>query len=570
MYNLKKAYLISSIIFVLVTSFLVFIELSVNNYLDRRSKVDTAVELVDLTIKSDKLIDNYYLSRDPKYIQQWFYLEKKLSEIISSTENSSFIKEAVYIKDIEKNLKVESQVLKTINSINVSKVIKPEEKNLQLLNYNIQLNKISKNIMEDSMNVLRIGRSETILSLNTLLNQFKFLIAIIITTLFISLLGVFIFLRKISDQEKKFKTISLDLEKYLLAVDNAYDQIVITDLEGKVLYANKALERYTGYSVDEVIGKKAGVMWGGLMDKSFYENMWKVIKEEKKSFIGVLNNRRKNYEKYVVEAHITPVLDASKNIIFFVSIERDITKEKEIDRMKTEFISMAAHQLRTPLSATKWFSEMLFNGDAGKLNINQQKYLNFIHSSNERMIALVNSLLNVSRIESGRLIVEPSLINIKKLIEDIVVEIKIKTDIKKQKLIIDIDKNIPKIMLDDSLIKEIYINLLTNASKYTPEEGEINLKIYIKDNFLMSQVEDNGYGILDKDKDKIFQKFYRGENVVQKQEGTGLGLYLIKLIVESSGGTIWFESKENKGSTFYFTIPLSGMKKKSGEIRYNG
>ena len=238
--------------------------------------------------------------------------------------------------------------------------------------------------------------------------------------------------------------------------------------------------------------------------------------------------------------------------------------------MKTEFISLASHQLRTPLSAMKWFSEMLIHGDAGKLTDNQQKYAGYIYNSNERMIALVNSLLNVSRIESGRIIIDPVLINIKEILDPILIDIKLKTDAKKQKLSVEIGKDIPKIKLDEKLIREVYLNLLTNASKYTPDSGEINLKVYIKNNQLYSEVKDTGFGILEKDKNKIFQKFFRGENIIQKDtEGTGLGLYLIKTIVETCSGKIWFESKENKGTTFYFTIPASGMKKKEGSIKLN-
>ena len=368
------------------------------------------------------------------------------------------------------------------------------------------------------------------------------------------------------------EAVAADLEKFKMAVENASDHIVITDPDGVVLYANKAVEAITGFPREEVVGTKAGDKnhWGGLMPVDVYQNMWKTIKLDKKYYEGEVTNQRKNGQTYIASVSITPVLNRRDDVVYFVGIERDITKEKEVDKNKTDFIYLTSHQLRTPLSAMKWFCEMLLSGDGGELNKEQKEFVTNISQSNERMISLINSLLNISRIESGKIIIDPEPTNLGKLVADVLSELKNKLEEKKQKVTVKIEDNLPKISVDPKLIREVYKNLLSNANKYTQKSGKISIDISVKGKEIVSEISDNGLGIPKDGQNKIFNRFYRAENILKLEtEGTGLGLYLAKAIVESSRGRIWFKSTEKKGTTFWFTLPLEGVKANKGEVSIN-
>lgn len=372
-------------------------------------------------------------------------------------------------------------------------------------------------------------------------------------------------LEDVAAEKKKVEDLANDLEKFRLAVEDSSDHIVITDPEGVVIYSNKALEKITGYSPKEALGKKAGILWKLPMPLEYYKKMWNTIKNKKQVFMSEIQNRRKNGELYTAAISITPVLNKLNEIIFFVGIERDITKEKQIDQAKTEFVSLASHQLRTPLSTINWYSEMLLNGDAGRLKPEQANYVEEIYRGNQRMVSLVNALLNVSRLELGTFAIEPKLCDIKKIADSAISDIDHKMFEKHIKFTKKYDKKIKDMMLDDKLTMIIFQNLLSNAVKYTLEKGKINLTIAVNGKKLLITVSDTGLGIPEAQQGKIFTKLFRADNVRKTDtEGTGLGLYIIKSVVENVGGKIWFESIENKGTSFYVTLPLSGMKQKTG------
>jgi len=379
-------------------------------------------------------------------------------------------------------------------------------------------------------------------------------------------------LEDVREEKVASQNLAGDLEKFKLAVENASDHIVITDKSGTILYANKAVEKTTGYSLEEVIGKKAGTkdLWGGQMGQAFYEKMWETIGVKKEVFLGDFTNKKKWGEQYIARASISPVLDKNGDVKFFVGIERDVTMEKKVDQAKTEFVSIASHQLRTPLSTIKWYVELLQDGSVGPLNQEQKNFLHEISIGNERMVEFVNALLNVSRIEVGSFVVEPEPVNLIEFMKDEVHGSKPQIDIKKLKIKTDFDPSLPIINLDPKLMRIVVTNLLSNSVKYTPEGGTITLGLKKQKNGILFSISDTGMGIPMGQQSKIFTKMFRADNVkAADTHGTGLGLYIVKSIVEESHGKIWFESKENKGTTFYVTLPLGGMKKKTGSKKLN-
>lgn len=252
-----------------------------------------------------------------------------------------------------------------------------------------------------------------------------------------------------------------------------------------------------------------------------------------------------------------PIFNNKGTITDGVMVFEDITKLKDVDRLKTEFISIASHQLKTPIGSLEWLAEMLLANDAGKLNAKQRTMVSEMYATSQRISQLVNDLLNVSRLEMGKIVPESSEFGIASLIKEVKQELSAQYSSKKQKIKIELEKELPKIKTDYKILREILENLLSNAIKYTPDMGSIYVSVHKdKKNFLFT-VKDNGIGIPQDEQNRIFNKFFRAENAKETHiEGTGLGLYVVKSMAEVLGGKIWFESEENKGTTISFTIPI--------------
>lgn len=248
-----------------------------------------------------------------------------------------------------------------------------------------------------------------------------------------------------------------------------------------------------------------------------------------------------------------------------IGVNFDITKEKEIDREKTEFVSLASHQLKTPVGAISWNLEMLKTGDYGPLNEQQQEVVSEMYTMNQRMIELINGLLNISRIELGVFIIEPTPTNFVAICEEVLNEMEPRLISKGHHLTKRYDENLTDVNADSKLLRIVFQNLISNAIKYTPDRGEVGVAIEVEGGEVLITVSNNGAAIPEADKPRIFTKLFRASNAQEQDpHGNGLGLYLVKEIVMNAGGRIWFDSIAGKGTTFYVSFPLSGMLKKEG------
>lgn len=377
-------------------------------------------------------------------------------------------------------------------------------------------------------------------------------VLLVVATIFLS--GVFsTFISQMLHERENELMIERDRTRSIIA--NLIDGLIVINQSGQITILNSQAEDMLGVQAREWVT-------GQMNDAELPENIVQIremMKLAQGSYAPVTKEIViQNARKYVLSITVAHVVGINGGIIGQMAVLRDITREKEIDRMKSEFISVASHQLRTPLSAIKWVIKMLLDGDAGALNPEQQDLLDKGYRSNERMITLVNDLLNVSRIEEGRFQYQFSFEDITPILESVVAEV---TPIAREKGIdvrlASVPPGLPKVKVDSNKLRLAIMNLIDNGLKYTPKGGSVTVRTKSDRKYMTVEVQDSGVGIPKKQQAQMFQKFFRAANVVKLQtEGSGLGLFIVKNIVERHGGKISFESEEGAGTTFRFTLPV--------------
>ncbi len=232
-----------------------------------------------------------------------------------------------------------------------------------------------------------------------------------------------------------------------------------------------------------------------------------------------------------------------------------IKKIEEMESVKSEFIAIASHRMRNPLSAIKWYAESLLDGDCGALNKVQKNFVNQIYLNNRRLINLLDDLLRVVRVEAGKVKLKREFIDFGRLIRKVLE--KLQDEIKRKKITVQCNKKNFKVLADADKLRQVLFNLLDNAVKYNSVGGRVKIEIKKNKNYLLCAISDTGIGIPKDQFKRIFTKFFRANNVITiNTEGNGLSLYLTKAYIGSHGGKIWVESELGKGSTFYFTLPI--------------
>ncbi|MEK7642655.1 MAG: PAS domain-containing sensor histidine kinase [Patescibacteria group bacterium] len=326
---------------------------------------------------------------------------------------------------------------------------------------------------------------------------------------------------------------------------------LVLDSKANILIPNKAALRFFGVIKEEILGKNLFYYQpkedGERVEKfiSYYNSNLPINREEARMITK--NGKIKSVLLFVF--HLTDRLHkghAGLAVIF------DITEEQDLAKAKSEFLSLASHQLKTPAATIKWYSDVLLSSDLGELNQKQRGYAQKIYEVNENMIDLVDTLLNVSRTEIGSLPVDIKSTNVPEIIENVLGELSGQILVKQLKISKLYDKEMENLKSDPKLLRIVIQNLLSNAIKYTPARGSVSIKLEESWSNKSITISDTGIGIPPSEQGGIFSKLFRASNTKDLVDvsGTGLGLYLVKSIMETLKGSIDFKSEQNKGSVF--------------------
>lgn len=357
------------------------------------------------------------------------------------------------------------------------------------------------------------------------------------------------FLNILEDTEEAKNQAIEEKNKTLAIINNFSDGLLVLNNENIIELISPSIEALLKQNKENILGK------------SIFSLSSKEL--NLKPLLSILKKKKEIYRQEIeIDKNLLLEITSSsfdfgeKKVVLIIL--HDVSRDRLVEKMKTEFVSIAAHQLRTPLSAIKWSLKMILDGDVGEINPEQKDLLEKTYLSNERMIGLINDLLNVTRIEEGRFLYKPEKMQLEGVIVNIIQDLEETIKMKKINVKFEkLKKLLPPVIIDEEKMSLAIYNLLDNALKYTvPEKGEINISLEEKDDNIIFKIKDNGVGIPKDQHQRIFTKFFRGDNVIRMEtEGSGLGLYTTKNIIESHKGKIWFESDEGKGTTFYFSLP---------------
>ena len=349
-------------------------------------------------------------------------------------------------------------------------------------------------------------------------------------------------------------------------IDNLADGLLVSDINGKIINYNPAITRMFGLGDVDI---------KGLYCQEFIPEVMELVNKIHQNPTAVFTTELNTNEKQIAKASVTAILENHSNKSYYnclgsVILVRDITQEKEVDRMKTDFISTVSHELRTPLTSVLGFASIIQekleedvfpllpaeNSKTKKTIRRVKDNINIIVSEAERLTTLINDVLDIAKMEAGKLDWKKENISIEKVIERSLAATSALFTNKGLELIKDIEAELPQVLGDANRLIQVLINLISNAVKFT-EEGSITCNAKVINNDIVVSIIDTGYGIALEDQAKVFDKFKQvGETLTDKPQGTGLGLPICKQIIDYHGGNIWVESELEKGSTFSFSIPI--------------
>jgi PAS domain S-box-containing protein len=358
--------------------------------------------------------------------------------------------------------------------------------------------------------------------------------------------------RDITERKRMEEELKASEERYRDLFENANDGIYILDRAGRIVSFNRKAEEITGYTLEEVRGQSYTLFLPPGPERkkarrAFLKNM---RGQPDKTELTII---RKDGREVILELSTRPIWQGGQ-IVGIQGIGRDITERKELERLKSDFISTVSHELRTPLTSIKGYVDLVLAGDVGPLTPEQKEFLTIVSQNTTRLTELINDLLEIERLESGRIEFEFAELDLAEVLENVARSLHVNAEQKGLEFLTEIPSGL-KVRGDRERLAQVFLNLLSNAIKYTPA-GTVELRAHQEDDAVVVEVRDTGIGLSESDLQKLFQKFFRSDNpYVRKVGGTGLGLSIAKAIVERHGGTITVTSQLGQGSTFTVRLP---------------
>ncbi|HEY4666774.1 MAG TPA: GAF domain-containing protein [Anaerolineales bacterium] len=369
--------------------------------------------------------------------------------------------------------------------------------------------------------------------------------------------GASILVFDISERKALEAALAAERDRLSAILANVGDAVFVMNRQGQIEFVNSAWERLNGFGFLEAVGKTPKIIKSGHHPREFYDQMWETILSGD-TWSGEVVNRRKDGSTYEAVVTVQSVMDISKHVINLVGVEHDISALKEVDRLKSQFVSDVSHELRTPLTNIRLYLDLLETTDD---RVKSARYLQTLTRESERLANLIDDLLSLSRLEAGATPFNPEVLDIGELLTALVEDRRSLAGSRGLELTIQTEPQLPKASVDRRLLGQVFTNLLTNAMHYTPAGGKINVRTQSRSMsdrlWVIAEIEDSGMGIAPEEQPLIFSRFYRGRaGEASGESGTGLGLAICKEIAELHSGRITVESTGFNGRGSKFTVWL--------------
>lgn len=352
---------------------------------------------------------------------------------------------------------------------------------------------------------------------------------------------------------KKYKKVLSAKEETEAVIRSIAEGLVVIDKNGKVIMMNPAAEKLLGVSKKDKVGKP---ILEGVKEEQLF-SLAKGSREEEEKEIELISKH--DDTKRVLRASTAVIENENGQTVGMVSVLSDITKQRELDQVKSNFVANVSHELRTPLVAIGKSLSLILDKTAGQLSQTQEQLLSVADRNLKRLTFLINDLLDLSKMEAGKTELRCEYASLGDVVHECVEGLSTWAGTKSIRIMQDIEAGLPKVFIDPNRITQVLNNLLGNSIKFTPTDGTIIVRVRMrKENLAVEiSVQDTGVGINKENVTKVFDKFYQvGERVATDISGTGIGLSIAKEIVELHNGKIWAESDKGKGAKFTFIIPI--------------